>query len=63
MESIEHGLLVGVAPPSIDVLSTWLDEQGVERTSAVEVVPMVEGKGWRVVATRNLEVGETSTLS
>jgi len=60
MKAIKHGLLAGCPPPSIPLLNEWLDAHGVERSDGVRVAPMADGSGWRVLATRDLEIGETS---
>lgn len=60
MKAIKHDLLRDVGPPSIELLNAWLDEHGVARCDGVEVGTMADGSGWRVVASRDLDVGETS---
>jgi hypothetical protein len=60
MKAIKHHLLQDVAAPSIEVLNDWLDEHGVTRCDGVDVGAMADGSGWRVVASRDLDVGETS---
>jgi hypothetical protein len=55
------GLFVGQPPPSIPVLNAWLDDHNVQRVDGVEIAPMASGSGLRLVATRDLDVGETST--
>ncbi|WOO84431.1 uncharacterized protein LOC62_06G007950 [Vanrija pseudolonga] len=55
---MNHGLLVGAAPPSRALLNEYLDATGVWRNDAVSIGDMADG-GWRAIANRDMELGET----
>lgn len=57
---MNHGLLVGAAPPSQALLNEYLDATGVWRNDAVSIGDMPNGGGWRAIANRDMKLGETS---
>lgn len=57
---MSHGLLEGQPPPSRELLYEWLTGRNVQLSDGFEITEMANGGGWRAVATRDLQVGETS---
>ncbi|WWC69386.1 uncharacterized protein I206_103325 [Kwoniella pini CBS 10737] len=53
-----HGLLFNHPAPSREVLKIWLDGQGIIYNEDLEISEMEDGDGWRIIAKRDMDLGE-----
>lgn len=62
LDGYEHGLYRGHPPPSQELLSAWLDQNGAFVNPSLRITEMEDGKGWRITSDSDLDAFDLREL-